>query len=139
MGLYSAWLTLKPSPSDSDFWKNMKEGWYESHLIGSGLSNHPSSPVKAKMECYKSYDLFAKPPRSCPSALWVTTHGQKRYSFPILQPQLTGQNYLTEYQQLNKNFYKVFSVLLYHAVKQTWSLNLNIGLWNGNEVCYDQL
>ena len=34
-------------------------------LIGSGLSDLPSSPVRAKVECYKSHDLFGCQIKDC--------------------------------------------------------------------------
>ena len=36
-----------------------------SQLIGSGLSDHPSSPVRTKVECCKSHDLFGCQIKDC--------------------------------------------------------------------------
>ena len=66
IGLSSAWLTLQTSPSNSDFCKkNWKRADMTSRLIGSGLSNRPSSPVRAKVKCCKSHDLFGCQIKDC--------------------------------------------------------------------------
>ena len=50
-----------------------------SKVIELGLSGHPSSPVKAKMECCKSLDRFVTVSKTAqpPEALRVTTHGER--------------------------------------------------------------
>ena len=51
-----------------------------SWLIGSGPSDHLSSPVRAKVEWCKSSDLFSCWVKDCeshPWALWVATQGQQ--------------------------------------------------------------
>ena len=53
MSLSTAWLILQPL-SSFGFLHKSKRG-LTSWLIGLGLSNHPSSPVKAKVECCKSH------------------------------------------------------------------------------------
>ena len=58
ISLSSAWLTLQPFLSGSDFWKNLKEADMTYQLIRSGLTNHLSSPVRVKVKCCKSRDLF---------------------------------------------------------------------------------
>ena len=51
-----------------------------SRLIRSGLFDHLSIPVKAKVECCKSLDhsiarsQTAQPAESCPQALWYADH-----------------------------------------------------------------
>ena len=56
IGLSLAWLTLQPSLSALETYKSLlqdsKRGLdITSQLIGSGLSNRPSNPVRAKVEC----------------------------------------------------------------------------------------
>ena len=55
-----------------------------SRLIGLGLSDHPSSPVRAKVECCKSHDLFGCQIKDCSAtrtpSLSITGH----------YPRLTG-------------------------------------------------
>ena len=79
-----------------------------SRLIGSGLSNCLSSPVKAKVKCCESYDFFSCQVTNC-SATWILSSSitgchprpigslvgggdhLQRCSQRILQPQSTGQ------------------------------------------------
>ena len=49
-----------------------------SWLIGSGLSNHQSSPIRAKVKCCKSHDLFGCQVKDCSAtripSLSITGH-----------------------------------------------------------------
>ena len=81
------------------FTQTQKRADMTSRLIGSGLFNHPSSPVRAKEERYKWQDLFSCQVTDCSA---ITSHHPRltgrfvgggtplqRCSQHILQPQLT--------------------------------------------------
>ena len=87
MGLSLTRLTLKPSPSNLDFFaKIWKRAKMNSRLIGLGLSDNLSSPVRAKMEYCKSHDHFACrvmdfSPTRIPSSSITSHHSQPTSSF----------------------------------------------------------
>ena len=58
--------------------KNWKRADMTSQLIGLGLSDHPSSLVRAKVECCKSHDLFGCQIKDCSAtripSLSITGH-----------------------------------------------------------------
>ena len=107
--LSTVWLTLQTSSSFRFFTLIQKKADMTSRLIGSDLSNQQSSPVRAKVECCKSHNLFSCHVTDCSATrissssimgchLWPTGRligggltPLQRCSWGILQPQLTGQ------------------------------------------------
>ena len=82
IGLSSVWLTLQPSPSNSDFCKTSERADMTSRLIGSGLFDCPSCPVRAKVKCCKSHDLFGCQIKDCSATRIPSLRIMGRHPWP---------------------------------------------------------
>ena len=127
-----------------------------SRLSGSGLSDCPSSPVRAKVECCESHDLFSCQVTDCSATRIPSSSLMGRHPWPtgslvgggvtplqrcnrrILQPQLTGQkikfckNKIYTRQRGQKkisyilDLIKVDSFFLFISFSIPYSLNTNL-------------